>query len=334
MGPAASVSIGNRTEANITNSTSNEQYFSMNTAIKVTNSMNQKTTSVNTLKEELAQQSKQEVSIVVDGMKVSGKYNNTVITASATSDQIIELIAEAKAVLEHVSNLTDAVMFDIANNGFSQQYSDMSSAARASSTTELDVSGFCLAAASVGINNTVCTNVNNSIRNVFSMAVNNDMSSATERASLVENINASSSVIEQVTSGKVGIKIKNLEIGGEYNDTTIDASTYSGMGAKLQENLTSNLTSSLTAITNTLASATSDVEASQKAKSSAIADSSQEQTTKISTNSAIWAIVAAVAVGTICAAVIGVAKSNGKQGNTDVVVNASTIDPNQLPLQL
>lgn len=254
--------------------------------------------------------------------KVGGKGNTFTLNTNSTSEETVEAVAEANAVVEHTSNLTDAVMFDIANNGFSQQSSDMSSSATASSTTELEVSGIGTAAASVGINNTVCTNVNNSIRNVFSMAVNNNMSSATDRASLAESVNSASALIQAVSENEVGINIDgtDFDIGGEMNTVTLDAKAASGMAVKLQEKLTSNLTSSLTAVTNTVASATSTVEASQKAKSSATASASQSQSTKVSTDSAIWAIAGVIMVGAICTAVVGVAKCSGKKNNQPTVI--------------
>ncbi len=327
MGAAASISMGNKTESNVTNSTSNEQYFSMENIVKITNSMNQKTTSVNALTQKFDAQSWNKANVEIYGttIKIGGKGNTVALNADASALQNIEAIAEANAVVEHVSNLTDSVMFDIANNGFSQQSSDMSSSATASSTTELEVSGIGVAAASVGINNTVCTNVNNSIRNVFNMAVNNNMSSATDRASLAESVNSAMATVKAVNNNEVGIKVANstIDVSGELNVLKIDAAASSGTGVKLQEKLTSNLTSSLTAVTNTVASATSTVEASQKAKSSATASASQSQSTKLSTDSAIWAIAATVMVAAICTAAIGVAKCSkkGKGGPQTVMVN-------------
>ena len=321
MGCAASVSMGNKTESNVTNSTSNEQYFSMENIVKITNSMNQKTVNVQAISHQLNQQTDNEASVEIEGgtWNIGGEGQTTTFSANATSEQKAELIADATAVTEHTANLTDAVMFDIANNGFSQQSSDMSSSATASSTTELEVSGIGTAAASVGINNTVCTNVNNSIRNVFNMAVNNNMSSATDRALLAESVNDAVALVNQVNSNTAGIKIKNLNlnISGKDNTTEITADVLSGMAATLQEKLTSNLKSSLTAITNTVASATSTVEASQTAKSSATASASQSQSTKVSTDGTIWAVAGVVMVVAGCVAAIGVAKckSKGNQQN-------------------
>ena len=323
MGAAASISMGNKTESNVTNSTSNEQYFSMENIVKITNSMKQKTTSVNALSQQFDAQAWNRADITIEGttIKIGGKGNTVALNAEASALQNIEAIAEANAVVEHTSNLTDAVMFDIANNGFSQQSSDMSSSATASSTTELEVSGIGVAAASVGINNTVSTNVNNSIRNVFSMAVNNNMSSTTERSSLAESVNSAMATVKAVNNNEVGIKVANttIDVSGELNVLRLDAKAASTTGITLQETLTSNLTSSLTAVTNNVASATSTVEASQKAKSSATASASQSQSTKLSTDSAIWAIAAVVMVGAICTAVIGVAKCSGKKNNQPTV---------------
>ena len=337
MGAAASVSIGNRTESNITNSTSNEQYFSMENIVKIVNTMNQKTTSIQAMNTKISTNSSQKATIEINGgtWKVGGKGNTLAMNAEATVEQNIEAIAEANAIVEHTSNLTDAVMFDIANNGFSQQASDMSSAATASSTTELEVSGIGTAAASVGINNTVSTNVNNSIRNVFNMAVNNNMSSTTERASLAESVNSAMATVNAVNNNEVGIKMgnTNIDISGEMNIVKLDAKAASTTGITLQEKLTSNLTSSLTAVTNTIASATSTVEASQKAKSSATASASQTQSTKVSTDSAIWAIAGVIMVGAICTAVVGVVKC-GKKGNNQqtVIINNAPNKADEEPL--
>lgn len=332
MGGGASVSIGNKTESNVTNSTSNEQYFRMDNIVDITNSMKQKTTSVNSMNKQYNLSSNVKARVFISGspITVSGKGNTLIISSSANAAQTVEAIAEANAVVQHTSNLTDAVMFDIANNGFSQQYSDMSSAARASSTTELDVSGLFTAAASVGINNTVCTNVNNSIRNVFSMAINNNMSSATERTSLAESINSSTALVNMVNSGDAGIKIENspITISDEMNLVKIDSATVSGMAVKLQEKLTSNLKSSLTAVTNNIASATTTVEASQKAKSSATATASQSQSTKVSTDSIIWAIAGAIMLGIIGTAVAKAIMCSGKK-NTTVVVNNADNKPEE-----
>ena len=335
MGPSASISVGNRTESNVTNSTSNEQYFSMENIVKINNSMNQKTTNVNTLMEDIGTESRQKATITIKGgvWKIGDEGNTFAIDASATAEQNINAIAEANAVVEHISNLTDAVLFDIANNGFSQQIADMSSAAAAASTTELEVSGICLAALSVGVNNTVCTNVNNSIRNVFSMAVDNNMSSATERASLAESVNSSMAIVKAVNNGEVGIVMDGttVDIGGKMNVVTLDAKTASTTGVTLQKKLTTNLTSSLEAITDTVASSTSGVETSQKAKSSAAAFSSQTDSTKVSTSSLIWAIAGVLMVGAICTAVAKVIVCGKKGNNTTVVVN-NTNRPDDQPL--
>ena len=336
MGAAASISMGNKTESNVTNSTSNEQYFSMENIVKIVNTMNQKTTSVSALTQKFDAQSWNKANVEIYGstIKIGGKGNTVALNADASALQNIEAIAEANSVVEHSSSLTDSVMFDIANNGFSQQSSDMSSSATASSTTELEVSGIGTAAASVGINNTVSTNVNNSIRNVFNMAINNNMSSATERESLAENVNSAMATVKMVNNNEVGIKIgkTDIDVSGELNVLKIDAAASSDTGVKLQQTVTSNLSSSLVAITNTIASATSTVEASQKAKSSATASASQSQSTKLSTDGAIWAVAAAVMVGAISFAVVGVVKCKNKGNNQQTVtINNDPDKPDEEP---
>lgn len=333
MGAAASISVGNKTESNVTNSTSNEQYFSMENIVKITNSMHQKTVSVQALTQQFDAQAWNRADITIEGttIKIGGKGNTVALNAEASALQNIDAIAEANAVVEHTSNLTDAVMFDIANNGFSQQSSDMSSSASASSTTELEVSGIGAAAASVGINNTVSTNVNNSIRNVFSMAINNNMSSTTERSSLAESVNSAMATVKAVNNNEVGIKVANttIDVSGELNVLKLDAKAASTTGITLQETLTSNLTSSLTAVTNNVASATSTVEASQKAKSSATASASQSQSTKLSTTgNIVWAVAGVAALGIVCTMVAKVIIC-GKKGNNQPMVIINNSNPNR-----
>lgn len=323
MGAAASVSVGNRTESNVTNSTSNEQYFSMDNIISITNTMNQSSVLVNSLKSEISQEAWNEVSVEISGGKftVSGENNTLNIEAAATASQAAEIMGEAVGLLEHTSNLKDAVMFNIANNGFSMQSSDMSSAATSSSTTELDVSGIGVAAASVGINNTVCTNVNNSIRNVFSMAISNNMSSATERQSLAESINNAVQVVQQLNKNKAALKITDstIEMAGKANTIALDASASSGMGAKLQSAISSNMKSALTAEMTNIGSATSTVEASQTAKSTATAAASYTQSTSLSTDKAVGILAVVAVVGLICGTIVISVKcaSKNKQTNDD-----------------
>jgi hypothetical protein len=310
----------------------------MENIVKINNSMNQKTTNVNTLMEDIGTESRQKATITIKGgvWKIGGEGNTFAIDASATVEQNINAIAEANAVVEHISNLTDAVLFDIANNGFSQQIADMSSAAAAASTTELEVSGIGTAAASIGVNNTVSTNVNNSIRNVFSMAVTNNMSSTTERSSLAESINSASALVKQVNNNESGIDIEGTDfnIGGEMNVVKIDAAAASGMAVTLQQTLTSNLTSSLTAITNTIASATTIVEAVQKAKSSASGSASDDHSTKLSTDK--WLLIAAGGAALAFVVIAGISVYNcnkkGNNGTQTVIINNTPNKPEEEPL--
>lgn len=316
MGAAASVSVGNRTESNVTNSTSNEQYFSMDNIINITNTMNQKTVSVNSIVHDYNLENSNNVKVNLKNttIKIGGEGNKVFISASISASQAINAIAEAVAVVEHSSNLKDAVMFNIANNGFSMQSSDMSSAATSSSTTELDVSGIGVAAASVGINNTVCTNVNNSIRNVFSMAISNNMSSATERQSLAESINNAKQLVNMVNENEVGVEIdgSTIDVSGKCNTADVSASAMSGSNVVLQSAISSNMKSALTAEMTNIGSATSVVEASQTAKSTATAAASYTQSTSLSTDKAVGLFAAVAVVGLICGAVVISARCNAK----------------------
>lgn len=321
MGAAASVSVGNRTESNVTNSTSNEQYFSMDNIIKITNTMNQKTVSVNAITQKYNTESLNNVKVKLKNtsIKIGGEGNKVAISASSTAMQTIDAIAEAVGVVEHSSNLKDAVMFNIANNGFSMQSSDMSSSATSSSTTELDVSGIGVAAASVGINNTVCTNVNNSIRNVFSMAISNNMSSATERQSLAESINNAKQLVNMVNNNEVGVDIDggSIDVSGKLNTADIAASVLSGSNVVSQSAISSNMKSTLTAEMTNIGSATSTVEASQTAKSTATAAASYTQSTSLSTDKTIGIIAAVAVVGLICGTIVVSVKCASKNKQTN-----------------
>jgi hypothetical protein len=320
MGAAASVSVGNRTESNVTNSTSNEQYFSMENLVNIVNTMEQKTASVNAIVQDYGMESlnKAKVKLKNTTIKIGGEGNKVAISASTSAVQAIESIADAVAVVEHSATLKDAVMFDIANNGFSMQSSDMTSAATASSTTELECSGIGCAAASVGINNTVCTNVNNSIRNVFNMAINNNMSSATQRNSLAESINSAKQLVNMVNSNEAGVEMDgvNIDVGGKCNTFDASASAMSGSNAVSQSAISSNMKSSLVAETSNIASATSTVEAGQTAKSSATAAASQTQSTKVSTDAALGIIAGVAVVGLICGTIVIGIRCSGKNNKT------------------
>lgn len=332
MGAAASVSVGNRTESNVTNSTSNEQYFSMENIVKINNSMEQKTATVNAIVQDYGMESlnKAKVKLKNTTIKIGGEGNKVAISASTSAVQAIEGIADAVAVVEHSATLKDAVMFDIANNGFSMQSSDMASAASASSTTELECSGIGCAAASVGINNTVCTNVNNSIRNVFNMAINNNMSSSTQRKSLAESINSAKQLVNMVNSNEAGVEMDgvNIDVGGKCNTLDASASAMSGSNAVLQSAVSSNMKSSLVAETSNIASATSDVDAGQTAKSSATAAASQTQSTKVSTDAALGMIAGVAVVGLICGTIIISAKCNAKSKQAAAINNNNSVKNN------
>ncbi len=321
MGAAASVSVGNRTESNVTNSTSNEQYFSMDNLISITNTMNQKTVSVNAILQEYDMSSLNEAKVKLKNtsIKIGGEGNKVAINASTSAIQAIDSIAEAVGIVEHSSNLKDAVMFNIANNGFSMQSSDMSSAATSSSTTELDVSGIGVAAASVGINNSVCTNVNNSIRNVFSMAISNNMSSTTERQSLAENINNAKQLVNMVNNNEAGVEMDgvNIDVSGKMNTLDASASAMSGSNVALQGAITSNMKSALTAEMTNIGSATSTVEASQTAKSTATAAASYTQSTSLSTDKTMGIIAIVAVVGIICGTIVISVKCAAKSKQTN-----------------
>ena len=321
MGSAASVSVGNRTESNVTNSTSNEQYFSMDNLISITNTMNQKTLSVNSIVQDYNLNSSNVVKVRLKNtnIKIGGEGNKVAISATSTGMQTIEAMAESVGIVEHSSNLKDAVMFNIANNGFSMQSSDMSSAATSSSTTELDVSGIGVAAASVGINNTVCTNVNNSIRNVFSMAISNNMSSTTERQSLAESINNARQIVNMTNNNEVGVDVDgvNIDVSGYFNLADIAASAMSGSNVVLQSAIASNMKSSLTAEMTNIGSATSTVDASQTAKSTATAAASYTQSTSLSTDKAMGIFATVAIVGLICGTVVISVKCASKNRQTN-----------------
>lgn len=303
MGGASSVSEGNLTESSVTNSTTNEQYFNMDTCVSIVNTLEQMNTLIANAQ-----------TVVDQGTFVSAmnKIKNTVINISG-SGNTITLSANANAVqqakafgtlsgyLNHSADFCDAVMFDIANYGSSEQLAEMISTATSTKTMELDVSGIGAVAAQSSINNSVISNVNNSIRNLFSMNVNVCMSSKTQRNLCSANVTAAYTAAKQISENIAVTELEGVTINIKGDNNVIEAASAadSTAGAILESTVTTNLISSLQASTGNIASASSTAEGKTESHSTATATSEDSQKTSLDTNifgGAIIAVALVVAV--------------------------------------
>lgn len=303
MGGASSVSEGNRTESNVTNSTTNEQRFNMDTCVSIVNSLEQTNTLIANAETEVVQNA---INSAVTSIKntvinITGNDNKIELSSNASASQKAKVVATLSGYLDNSANFCDAVMFDIANYGSSNQLAEMISTAAATKTMELDVSGIGAVAAQSSINNSVISNVNNSIRNLFSMSINVCMSSKTQRKLCSDNVTAAYNVAKQMHKNIAVTELDGVTINVTGDNNVMDAASASGSsaGMELESAVTTNLTSSLQASTGNVASASSTAEGSTEAHSTATATSEDSQKTSLDTNifgGSIMVVVLIVAV--------------------------------------
>ena len=289
MSASASLNVGNKTESNVTNSTVNESNFSVNNCTNIVNTLNQETVIVVNAEVGTTQQLWAEASIVMEGVtyEVGGKGNRTENTASSVAKSKAEITANCAGYAAHSTSATDSVMYDISTNGESMQFSDMMSAAKASQTTECSSSGLLSLSCQVGINNSVVSNVNNSIKNIFNMAISNYMSSVTKRNMLLKNITNAQTVLKQAMNSKASIAIKNsvFRIGGEENITKFTAESSTEAESSVMSSVESSATALTSAITNMAMTTTNDITNSQTAISKA--EAAADGSTKVSSDSGV-----------------------------------------------
>ena len=252
--------------------------------------------------------------IIGSTITIAGTNNKLDLSAAADSEQAIDIAANLAGYLNHTSKLEDAVTFDIANVGSSMMSSAMASTAKSGSSMELDVSGIGTAAMQAGINNTVMTNVNNSIRNVFSMAVSNYMSSETHRESLAEVINAAYAFAQTMSKQEAAARIVNsvINISGDSNVISLSSKTQTTAGAVVNQEMESRVTAGTEAITVNTVTATSDISGTMQTMSSATAEATQTQESKLKTitqEQFMWIVIACGA----CAVLLAVFKMAGQR---------------------
>ena len=335
--------MGNKTEANVVNETVNESVFSINNCTSIVNTLNQETVIVVNAEVGTTQEVWNSAKLTIENatIRVSGKGNTLTIGSNASADQKAKIIAQCAGVAAHSSDLTDAIMYSAATTGSSQQYSEMTSAAKATQTTECAASGLLSMSMSVGINNSVVSNVNNSIKNLFKMSVSNYMSSETRRNLLLKNITESVATIEQSSKNLSELSISGslVELMGENNKLDISTSTSSTTESSLDSTVKSNASALTSAMSETAVSISNDVSSSQTAISKA--EAAADGSTKVSSEGVsnwtiiILAIVAgAVGLGTLAINAWTTAKVCGNQAgingaqqsnNPDIQINQTNI---------
>ena len=282
MGAAASINIGNKTETNVTNSTVNESKFSVSNCTNIVNTLNEETTMIVNAEVGITQEMWNEANITIEGTEfiLDGSGHRLEITSKSSGKQKAEITANLAGYAAHSTDLTDSIMYDLATNGESMQFADMTSAAKALQTTECSSSGLFSLAVDVGIGNSVVSNINNSIKNLFSMAISNYLSSETRRNMLLKNITTAQSAVKQMNKNSSNVIIKNdvFKLIGEDNVAKITAETSSSEEAGIMSNVDSCATALQSAISNMAMSSINEATNNQTSisKAEAVSDGSSK----------------------------------------------------------
>lgn len=310
MSAAASVNVGNKTESNVTNSTVNESVFSVNNCTNIVNTLNQETVIVVNAEVGTTQEAWNEAMVKLKGttITIEGEDNEINLSAFSSSKQTAETVAECSGMVAHSADLTDAMMYSVSTSGESMQFSEMMSAAKATQTTECASSGLLSLSCQVGVNNSVVSNVNNSIKNLFKMAISNYMSSETRRNLLLKNITESQAIVDQSAKNKAEVAIIDsvINISGKRNKLNGSAAADSSTEAKIDTTVKSSATALTTAVTDIAISASNDVTSTQTAisKAKASADGSTKVTSEGISSSAL--IILAIVAGVIGLCTVGI----------------------------
>lgn len=312
MGASASVSMGNETVANVTNSTTNEQYFNISNCVNIVNTLKSESNLVASVNEEGMNEAVNTALVTIKDsvIKIGGSNNTVNIRANGSAEQKIELVAELSGYLSHTDNLTDAVAFDISTHGSSIMNSTLTSTAGASQCMECESSGLLAASACVGIGNSVVSNVNNSVRNLFSMAVDNSMSSSTQRESIANSVNLAYAIAKQMADNSATTEIigTTIDVGGNDNLLNVDAESGSTQGTTLMQSLDTNLSKSVTAATDSSASSYTSVSGDVTTVSTGTAESKGDMSAKTEglTTGGLLGIVIAIAVVSLAGTIVPV----------------------------
>ena len=323
MSASASLNVGNKTESNITNSTVNESNFSVKNCTSIVNTLNQETVMVVNAEVGTTQQMWSNAKLSLEGVvfEIGGKNNKVEFTAKSSAKSKADITANCAGYAAHSTNLTDAIMYDISTKGESMQFADMMSAAKSNQTTECSSSGLFSLSCQVGINNSVVSNVNNSIKNIFNMAISNYMSSETRRNMLLKNITDAQTMLKQAMNSGSFVEVKDsiFKIGGEGNVAKFTAESSTEAESSIMSTVESSATALTSAVTNMAMSTTTDITNRQTAISKAAASS--DGSTKVSSDSGLtgnvlmWVAIVGgvVAVLTIVVKVWGAAKMCKRQ---------------------
>ena len=289
MSASASLNVGNRTESNVTNSTVNESNFSVSNCTNIVNTLNQETVMILNAEVGATQKLWAKANIVIKDAvyDIDGENNYVGNEATSKSTAIATITADAAGYAAHSTSATDSVMYDISTRGESMQFSEMMSAAKANQTTECSSSGLFSLSCQVGINNSVISNVNNSIKNIFNMAISNYISSETLRNMLLKNITNAQTAINQVMNNEASIEITNsiFKIGGINNVLKFSADASTSAESNIMSTVESSATALTTAISNMAMSASTDITNSQTAISKA--EASADGSSKVSSDSGL-----------------------------------------------
>ena len=304
MGVAASLSIGNKTVNNVNNSTVNKQTFTVDNCVKIINSLKQEATLIagasNKFKAGFSSINKNKM--VISGRTVSGEGSSFDVSQAASSGKELDvkMIANCVARLSCSTNATDTTMFQMVTDETSKQKAAAFVTSTAGMETETTSGGLFTASLSVGIGNSVVTNVNNSIVNCFESAVSSYMSSAINRGNTAVSVSTASNIVDMAEKNENvnEMIISNVEVteGGSFNATQ-DAMTNSKTTVEQMTTLDTKVESNIVAVTSTTARASTTVLADQEAKVEIVADTSMSNKTAVSSAAATLILIVALVVG-------------------------------------
>ena len=304
MGVSASLSIGNETVNNVNNSTVNEQTFTVDNCVKIMNSLKQEATLIAgaSNKFKAAFESVNKNKMVITGVKVSGAGSSFDANQSASNKRELDvkMIANCVARLSCSTNVTDTIMFQMVTDETSKQKAASFVTSAAGMETETTSGGLFTASLSVGIGNSVVTNVNNSIVNCFESAVSNYMSSEINRSNTAVSVSTASNIVDMAESDENvnEMIISNVEVtdGGSFNATQT-AMSNSKATVEQMSTLDTKVESNVIAITKTKASASTVVMANQQAEVELVAETKMSNVTAVSSAATTLILIVALAAG-------------------------------------
>lgn len=304
MGVSASLSIGNKTVNNVNNSTVNKQTFTVDNCVKIINSLKQEATLIagSSNKFKAAFNSVNKNKMVISGIKVSGAGSTFDANQAASNKKQLDvkMIANCVARLSCSTNATDTTMFQMVTDETSKQKAASFVTSTAGMETETTSGGLFTASLSVGIGNSVVTNVNNSIVNCFESAVNNYMSSAINRSNTAVSVSTASNIVDMAQNDKNvnEMIISDVEVtdGGKFQATQ-NAVNNSKTTVEQMSTLDTKVESNIVAVTSTTALASTTVVADQEAKVEIVAETTMSNKTAVSSAAATIVLIIALVVG-------------------------------------